>query len=84
MPELPEFADFVQRRSGAMLRAAWLLTGGDWALAEDFVQTALGEVWCRWSRVADMDAPDAYAHKVMVNTCLRWRGRRWTGEVTSA
>ncbi|TVZ01353.1 SigE family RNA polymerase sigma factor [Trebonia kvetii] len=84
MPELPEFADFVQRRSGAMLRAAWLLTGGDWALAEDLVQTALGEVWRRWSRVADMDAPDAYAHKVMVNTCLRWRGRRWTGEVTSA
>jgi hypothetical protein len=31
-----------------------------------------------------MDAPDAYAHKVMVNTSLRWRGRRWSGEVASA
>jgi len=84
MPEPPDFEDFVRRRSGAMLRAAWLLTGGDWALAEDLVQTVLGEVWRRWSRVADMEAPDAYAHKVMVNTCLRWRGRRWTGEVASA
>jgi RNA polymerase sigma-70 factor (sigma-E family) len=84
MPEPPDFADFVQRRSGAMLRAAWLLTGGDWALAEDLVQTSLGEVWRHWNRVAVMDAPDAYAYKVMTNTCLRWRGRRWTGEVASA
>jgi len=61
MPEPPDFEDFVRRRSGAMLRAAWLLTGGDWALAEDLVQTVLGEVWRRWSRVADMEAPDAYA-----------------------
>jgi RNA polymerase sigma-70 factor (sigma-E family) len=84
MPEPPDFADFVQRRSGAMLRGAWLLAGGDWALAEDLVQTALGEVWRHWSRVAEMDAPDAYAYKVMMNTSLRWRGRRWTGEVASA
>ena len=84
MPQPPDFADFVRGRSGTMLRAAWLLTGGDWALAEDLVQTALGEVWRRWDRVADMAAPDAYAHKAMVNTCLRWRGRRWTGEIASA
>ena len=54
--------------------SAWLLTAGDWALAEDLVQTALGEVWRRWGRVAGMDAPDAYAHKVVVNAFLRWRG----------
>lgn len=66
-----------------MLRAAWLLTAGDWALAEDLVQTAFSEVWRRWDRVAGMDAPDAYAHKVMVNAFLRWRGRRWTGELPS-
>ena len=83
MPEVPEFADFVQRRSGALLRAAWLLTSGDWALAEDLAQTALGEVWRRWSSRGGMDAPDAYAHKVMVNTSLRWRGRRWTGRPRS-
>jgi RNA polymerase sigma-70 factor (sigma-E family) len=84
MGEPKDFADFVQRRSDLMLRSAWLLTGGDWALAEDLVQTALSEVWRRWDRVALMDAPEAYAHKAMVNTFLRWRGRRWSGEITSA
>jgi DNA-directed RNA polymerase specialized sigma24 family protein len=48
MTEAADFADFVQRRSGALLRAAWLLTSGDWALAEDLAQTTLGEVWRRW------------------------------------
>ena len=47
-----------------MLRSAWLLAGGDWALAEDLAQTALGEVWRHWDRVARLDVPDAYAHKV--------------------
>ena len=84
MTEPGEFADFVRRRSGPLLRAAWLLTSGDWALAEDLAQTTLGEVWRRWDRVATMDAPDAYAHRVLVNTSLRWRGRRWTGETAVA
>ncbi|HEX4090974.1 MAG TPA: SigE family RNA polymerase sigma factor [Trebonia sp.] len=84
MTERESFADFAQRRSRALLRASWLLTGGDWALAEDLAQTALGEVWRRWDRVAVMEAPDAYAHKVLVNTSLRWRGRRWTGEIATA
>lgn len=84
MTEPGDFADFVQRRSGPLLRAAWLLTGGDWALAEDLAQTTLGEVWRRWDRIAGMDAPHAYAHKIMVNTSLRWRGRRWTGETAFA
>jgi RNA polymerase sigma-70 factor (sigma-E family) len=66
-----------------MLRAAWLLTGGDWALAEDLAQTALAEVWRRWDRISVMDAPAAYAHKIMVNTFLRWRGRRWTAEIST-
>ena len=48
----PDFAEFVRRRSRPMLRSAWLLTGGDWALAEDLAQTALGEVWRHWDRVA--------------------------------
>jgi len=66
-----------------MLRSAWLLTGGDWALAEDLAQTALGEVWRHWDRVSRMDVPDAYAHRVLINTFLRWRGRRWTAEIST-
>ena len=84
MPEPADFADFVRHRSTPMLRSAWLLTGGDWALAEDLVQTALSDTWRHWDRVAAMDAPDAYAHKVMVNAFLSWRRRRWTGEIATA
>lgn len=83
MTRPPDFADFVRERSNPMLRSAWLLTGGDWALAEDLAQTALSEVWRRWDRVSEMEAPDAYAHKIMVNTFLRWRGRRWTAEIST-
>jgi DNA-directed RNA polymerase specialized sigma24 family protein len=61
-----------------MRRTAWLLTGGDWALAEDLVQAAFSEVWRHWPRVSVMEVPEAYAHKVMLNTFLSRRRRRWT------
>ena len=83
MTEPPDFAEFVRLRSNSMLRAAWVLTGGDWALAEDLAQTALSEVWRRWDQVSVMEAPDAYARKVMVNTFLRWRGRKSSTEISS-
>jgi len=38
--EVEGFAQFVMARERALQRTAWLLTG-DWALAEDLVQTAL-------------------------------------------
>jgi RNA polymerase sigma-70 factor (sigma-E family) len=78
-----DYGDFVRERSTPMLRTAWLLTGGDWALAEDLAQTALSEVWRHWARVSVMDAPEAYAHKVMLNTFLSWRRRRWMGEIST-
>ena len=82
--ESRDFADFIRQRSSPMLRTAWLLTGGDWALAEDLAQAAFSEVWRRWTRVSAMDAPAAYAHKVMLNTFLSWRRRRrWTAEIST-
>ena len=78
-----DFADFVRQRSAPMLRTAWLLTGGDWALAEDLAQAAFSEVWRHWPRVSVMDAPEAYAHKVMLNTFLSWRRRRWMAEIST-
>jgi RNA polymerase sigma-70 factor (sigma-E family) len=78
-----DFAVFVRQRSAPMLRTAWLLTGGDWALAEDLAQAAFSEVWLHWTRVSAMEAPAAYAHKVMLNTFLSWRRRRWTGEIST-
>ena|SRR5246127_5184270 len=82
--ESRDFADFVRQRSAPMLRTAWLLTGGDWALAEDLAQAAFSEVWRHWTRVSVMEAPEAYAHKVMLNMFLSWRRRRrWTAEIST-
>jgi len=78
-----DFADFVRQRSTPMLRTAWLLTGGDWALAEDLAQAAFSQVWRHWTRIAVMEAPEAYAQKVMLNTFLSWRRRRWTAEIST-
>jgi RNA polymerase sigma-70 factor (sigma-E family) len=66
-----------------MLRTAWLLTGGDWALAEDLAQAAFSQVWRHWTRVSVMEAPEAYTHKIMLNTFLSWRRRRWTAEIST-
>ena len=77
------FRDFVQARSNALLRSGWLLTG-DWPSAEDLVQTALAAAWPRWDALVRQDAPEVYVRKIMVNTWLRWRKRRWNGEVATA
>jgi DNA-directed RNA polymerase specialized sigma24 family protein len=42
---------------------AWLLTG-DWALAEDLVQTALIRSWPRWERITRRDDPEIYVLRV--------------------
>ena len=76
------FRDFVEARSSALLRSGWLLTG-DWPSAEDLVQTALAAAWPHWSSLRRQDAPELYVRKIMVNTFLRWRQRRWNGEIAT-
>lgn len=46
--EAEGFAQFIDARERALQRTAWLLTG-DWALAQDLVQTALARSWPRSS-----------------------------------
>jgi RNA polymerase sigma-70 factor (sigma-E family) len=75
------FRAFVESRSPALLRSGWLLTG-DWPSAEDLVQTALAAAWPRWGSLNQ--APEPYVRKIMINTFLRWRQRRWNGEVATA
>jgi RNA polymerase sigma-70 factor (sigma-E family) len=77
-----DFAGFVEARERALQRTAWLLTG-DWALAEDLVQTALARTWPRWARISERDDPEIYVRKVMLNTWSTWRRRRWRGEEAS-
>jgi RNA polymerase sigma-70 factor (ECF subfamily) len=78
-----EFRDFVAERSVALQRTAYLLTG-DWALAEDLVQTALLKTYLVWRRTGGIEAVEAYARKVMLNTATSWWRRRWRGERPSA
>jgi RNA polymerase sigma-70 factor (sigma-E family) len=80
--EPPGFREFVESRSRSLLQSGWLLTG-DWPSAEDLVQTALAAAWPRWSGLTRPDAPELYVRKIMVNTFLRWRRRRWTGEIAT-
>jgi RNA polymerase sigma-70 factor (sigma-E family) len=73
------FEDFVAGRGQALQRFGYALTG-DWALAEDLLQTALAKAYPRWSRVL-RDDPEAYVRKIMVNTWSSWWRRRWRGEL---
>ncbi|MEU1751498.1 SigE family RNA polymerase sigma factor [Micromonospora matsumotoense] len=74
-----EFRDFVAARSSSLLRTAYLLAG-DWATAEDLLQTALTKTYLAWRRLGGIEAVEPYARRVLVNTSTSWWRRRWHGE----
>lgn len=77
------FDGFVRRASPGLLRAAWLLVG-DWTGAEDLVQTAFERSWPKWGVLPDDRQRLAYVHRVLMNSFLRGRRRKWLGEVSTA
>jgi RNA polymerase sigma-70 factor, ECF subfamily len=74
-----EFRQFVAARSASLQRTAYLLVG-DWAHAEDVLQTALTKTYLAWKRLGEIEAVDAYARRVLVTTATSWWRRRWHGE----
>ena len=70
--------DFIDRNSRLLLRSAWLLTG-NWASAEDLVQTSLLQSWLHWDEIK-ADTPDFYVRRVLMNTFLSGQRRRWNRE----
>ena len=70
------FEEFVTARLPAVLRFAGVLTG-DRALAEDVVQDVLIRASNRWQDIAQLDRPEAYVRKMVVNEFLSWRRRSW-------
>jgi RNA polymerase sigma-70 factor (sigma-E family) len=70
------FDDWAAERLPALLRFAAVLTG-DRALAEDVVQEVLIRAYGRWSRLLELDRPEAYIRRMIVNEHLSWR-RRWS------
>jgi RNA polymerase sigma-70 factor (sigma-E family) len=70
------FEEFAAARLPAVLRFAGVLTG-DRALAEDVVQEALIRASGRWQTIGQLDRPEAYVRKMIVNEFLSWRRRSW-------
>ena len=74
-----DFRQFVAARSASLQRTAYLLVG-DWAHAEDVLQTALTKTYLAWKRLGEIEAVEAYARRVLVTTATSWWRRRWHGE----
>lgn len=80
---VPDRDTFVAARHGALVRAAYLLTGSQ-PDAEDLAQEALVRIVGRWRKVVRADDPVAYANRVLLNVFLSGRARRWRGEIPHA
>ncbi|MFE7526652.1 SigE family RNA polymerase sigma factor [Kitasatospora sp. NPDC057542] len=75
-----DFVEFVQQRSAALFRTAYILTGSQ-DNAEDLLQEALEKACRHWNRIAVADSPEAYVRRIVVNLANdRWRRLRRIGE----
>jgi RNA polymerase sigma-70 factor (sigma-E family) len=74
------FTEFVARSYVALVRTGYLLTG-DRGHAEDLVQQCLMTTYRSWHRLHGPDSAEAYTRTSMVRQAVRWRSRRWRGEV---
>jgi RNA polymerase sigma-70 factor (sigma-E family) len=70
------FEEFARARLPAVLAFATVLTGQR-ATAEDLAQEVLIKVHARWDRIAQMDRPEMYVRKMILNEFLSWRRRSW-------
>lgn len=77
------YSAFVAARYRALVRTAYLLVG-DRGHAEDLVQQALIRAYAAWNRIENPQAVEAYTRKILVRAAVRWRSRRWHGEVPTA
>lgn len=71
---------FIRSQYAGLIRAAYLLTGED-AAAQDLVQETLVQVVVHWRKVAGAAVPAAYVRRILLNTFLAGRRRRWGREL---
>ena len=76
------FEEYAATRLDAVLRFAVVLTN-DRGLAEDVVQEVLIRAHRRWDQIAEMEHPEAYVRRMVVNEFLSWR-RKWARYVPYA
>ena len=70
------FTEWVRSERSLLMRTAYLLCG-DAHLAEDLVQTSLTRLYLAWPRVANMDWPNAYARRALINAHIDMTRRPW-------
>ena len=80
---MDDFSEYVAARWPTLVRSAVLL-GCNHPEAEDVVQAALERCLLKWGKVRAADDRDAYVHRILINTFLSARRRRWHGERPSA
>ena len=73
------FREYIGVRLDPLRRTAYLICG-DWHSADDVVSTAITKIYQDWHRISQMDNPDAYLRRVLVNTWLMERRRPWRRE----
>ena len=70
-----EFREFMRNRASPLHQSAYLLCG-DWHLAHDLVQDTLVKAYQHWPRIRQVESPDAYVRRIMLNEVRgRWRRR---------
>jgi RNA polymerase sigma-70 factor (sigma-E family) len=69
-----DFDRWARAKLPALVGFAVLLTG-DRGLAEDVVQEVMLRSYGRWSRIVELDHPEAYVRRMIVNEVLSWRRR---------
>lgn len=69
------FEEFAEANLPGLSRFAVVLTN-DRGLAEDLVQDVLLRAYGRWGRIQEVERPEAYVRRMLVNELISWR-RKW-------
>jgi RNA polymerase sigma-70 factor (sigma-E family) len=69
-----DFHEFIAPRLDSLRRVAYVLAR-DWHRADDLVSDSILKVLRTWQRIDRMENPDAYVHRILINTWLDERRR---------
>lgn len=79
---MESFAEWFGGRRLTLLRFATALCA-DPGTAQEVVQEVAYRAHTRWARIQDLEHPDAYLRRMVVNEYLSWR-RKWSRVVPSS
>ncbi|MFS3129848.1 SigE family RNA polymerase sigma factor [Nocardioides sp. Bht2] len=73
------FEEFVRDRRPHLRRIAYSLCG-DWAMADDLVQTALEKAYLSWPKIRRQGAEEAFVRRILVRARIDETRRPWRRE----